>query len=224
VQERLTNAVTNTPPALLIPLHAASIVGAVPGHVAFELGEGYLFGFQKGAALAITGKFLGSAAAFMIGRSAMTCGCIRDCLSEKMNNWPIAKKVARGVEKGGGASVFVIRMAPVPCVVKNYSIAFLTDIPFSTYLVGSLAGLIPTTAAHVYAGTLAPSAAALVKGTSHMSGVQAATLASPVVAGILLTAFAGYYLHKHVFEEEEEGDEVNITINEKTTSDKIKYA
>jgi len=207
VQERLMNAVQATPPAALVPLHALSIVGAIPGHVAFELGEGFLFGFEKGFALALAGKFVGSAAAFTIGRSALTCGCLRDRLKQQLEKWPLAKKVAKGVEKGGGGSVFVIRMAPVPCVVKNYSLAFLTEIPYSTYLLYSLAGLIPTTAAHVYAGTLAPSAVALARGGSHMSGVQAATLASPVVAGVLLTMFAGYYLHQHVLADEDEENE-----------------
>lgn len=208
VQKSLTELVHTTPPAALVPLHALSIVGAVPGHVAFELGEGFLFGFQKGFALALTGKLLGSAAAFCIGRSALTCGCLKDRLQEHMNRWPLCQKVAGGVEKGGGLSVFVIRMAPVPCVVKNYSLALLTDIPFSTYLIASFAGLVPTTAAHVYAGTLAPSAVALASGTAHLSGTQAATLASPVVAGISLTMFAGYYLHQHVLSDIDEKDDV----------------
>merc|ERR1719271_1522838 len=101
VQSRLTELVQSTPPAVLVPLHAASIVGALPGHIAFELGEGFMFGFQKGFALALTGKLLGSAAAFCIGRSALTCGCLKDRLQEHMNRWPLCQKVAGGVEKGG---------------------------------------------------------------------------------------------------------------------------
>lgn len=217
IQKSLTEVVQATPPAALVPLHALSIVGAVPGHVAFELGEGFLFGFQKGFALALTGKLLGSAAAFGIGRSAVACGCLKDRLKEQMEKWPLCQKVCKGVERGGGFSVFVIRMAPVPCVVKNYAPALLTDIPFSAYVIASFAGLVPTTAAHVYVGNLAPSAAALASGTAHISGVQAVTLASPVVAGVCLTAFAGYYLHKHVLEsddaenrENEEEDSCNF--------------
>jgi len=220
LQMRLTETIQSAPPYVLVPLHALSIVGAVPGHVAFELGEGFLFGFQKGFALALTGKFLGSAAAFTIGRSAVSCACVKDRVLEQMNKWPLCKKVARGIENGGGGSVFVLRMAPVPCIVKNYSLAILTDIPYSTYLTFSLAGLIPTTLAHVYAGTLAPSAMALANGTSHMSGVQAACLASPVVAGVLMTMYAGYYLRQHVLTEDEENekDDINIDID----VDKIK--
>lgn len=114
-------------------------------------------------------------------------------------------------------SIFVIRMAPVPCVVKNYSPALLTDIPFSTYLLASFAGFVPTTAAHVYAGTLAPSAVALASGHANISGVQAVTLASPVVAGVMLTAFAGYYLHQYVIadadtKDNEEDGESNVEV------------
>jgi len=207
IQKSLTDIVQATPPAALVPLHALSIVGAVPGHVAFELGEGFLFGFQKGFVLALAGKTLGSAVAFGIGRN---CGCLKDRLTEQMDRWPLAKKVAKGVEKGGGLSVFIIRMAPVPCVIKNYSMALATDIPFSTYLIASFAGLVPTTAAHVYAGTLAPSAVALYSGgIRHISAVQAATLASPVVAGVMLSVVAGYFLHQHVLvdSEEKEGED-----------------
>jgi len=223
LQERLTNTVQATPPMALVPLHALSIIGAVPGHIAFELGEGFLFGFQKGCALAVAGKFLGAAGAFAIGRS-LQIGCLRDRLKAQLENWPLAKKVARGVERGGGASVFIIRMAPVPCVVKNYSLAFLTDIPYSTYLTWSLAGLIPTTAAHVYAGTLAPSAVALARGASSMSPAQAAALASPVVAGVLLTMLAGYYLHQHVLADPEEDEHAEkYKQNQSEDVDRIKF-
>lgn len=218
VQRTLTDVVQNTPPAALVPLHALSIVGALPGHIAFELGEGFLFGFQKGFALALAGKTIGSAAAFGIGRSAVACGCLKDRLQEQMSKWPLCQKVAAGVEKGGGVSVFVIRMAPVPCVVKNYSLALLTEIPFTTYLLASFAGLVPTTAAHVYAGTLAPSAVALASGHSHLSSLQAASLASPVVAGVLLTMCAGYYLHQHVIADSEDNEDEVVNV-EKVISD-----
>jgi len=216
LQKNLTDMVEAVPPAALVPLHALSIVGAVPGHLAIELGEGFLFGWQKGFALALSGKFLGAVASFGIARSAVVCGCMKDRLKSYICKWPLCQKVANGVENGGGFSVFVIRLAPVPCVVKNYSIALLTDIPIGTYLLASFAGLLPTTAAHVYAGTLAPSVAALASGASHISGAQALTLASPVVAGVLLNLIAGYYLHQYVIaDSEDKEDEDKIVELEK---------
>merc|ERR1712100_856994 len=146
---------------------------------------------------------------------------LKDRLKDQMNKWPLCQKVAKGVEKGGAISVFVIRMAPVPCVVKNYSLALLTDIPFSKYAIASFAGLVPTTAAHVYAGTLAPSAVALANGTAGMSKMQAMALASPVAAGILLTARAGYYLHQHVITQaDEDGEEADENVAEIVYKDK----
>mmetsp|Transcript_25302 Transcript_25302/g.39984 ORF Transcript_25302/g.39984 Transcript_25302/m.39984 type:complete len:318 (-) Transcript_25302:3-956(-) len=221
VQQRLTEVVQATPPAALIPLHAISIMAAVPGHLAFELGEGFLFGFQKGFALAFVGKSLGAAGSFIAGRSALACGGLGDRLKSWMSEWPIANKVARGVERGGGASVLVIRLAPVPCVVKNYSVALLTEIPFAPYLLASLLGLLPTTAAHVYAGTLAPSAIALASGTAHLNRLQTVALASPVIAGCLLTAYAGYYLHQHVLKDEDGSkDEEVERVFQKSSIDK----
>jgi uncharacterized membrane protein YdjX (TVP38/TMEM64 family) len=207
VPKRLVDIVEATPPSALIPLHALSIMGAVPGHLAFELGEGFLFGFQKGFALAFVGKSLGAAGSFIVGRAALTCGGLGDNLKSLLEKWPSARSVARGVEHGGGLSVLVIRLAPLPCVVKNYSLALLTEIPFLTYFLATLLGLLPTTAAHVYAGTLAPSAMALASGQMHLSAMQGVALASPVIAGCLLTAFAGYYLHKHVMLEVENDEQ-----------------
>jgi len=202
LQKRLSDVVMSTPPTALVPLHAASVVFALPGHIAFELGEGYLFGFRKGLVLALMGKSLGSAAAFIAGRSAMTCGCLKERITDQMANSPLCKKIAQGVEKGGAISVFVVRMAPVPSVVKNYSFALLTNIPFSTFVLASVAGLVPTTAAHVYAGTLAPSAVALASG--QISGLRTIAIASPMVAGIFLTVFSGYYLTQYVIDDSED--------------------
>mmetsp|Transcript_73859 Transcript_73859/g.175818 ORF Transcript_73859/g.175818 Transcript_73859/m.175818 type:complete len:359 (+) Transcript_73859:91-1167(+) len=205
IQEKLHNVVLATPPSVLVPLHAASIVFAVPGHIAFELGEGYVFGLKKGFALAFTGKFLGAGASFAIGRSENLLGSMRTAIKDKMDAWPAARSVAQAVERGGAFSVFVIRLAPVPCVVKNYSLAFLTDIPASTYLMASFLGLAPTTAAHVFAGTLATSAADLVSG--RMTQLQTMAAAAPVVAGVLLTLWAGWQLKQQMAAEEENEEE-----------------
>jgi len=149
-------AMKSTPPVALIPLHAASIVFSLPGHIAFELGEGYLFGFQKGLELAFVGKAVGALAAFGVGRSVGCCQEVRESLRQRMESWPVATKAAKSVEQGGHASVFLVRIAPLPCVVKNYALSLLTDIPWSIFVPGTLLGLLPTTAAHVYAGLALP--------------------------------------------------------------------
>ena len=87
-----------------------------------------------------------------------------------------------------------VRVAPVPCVIKNYSLAFLTDIPWSVYWPATLAGLVPTTAAHVYAGTLAPSAADLAAGHGVVLRVTAAAggIAGVAALGMLLACSSVY--------------------------------
>lgn len=192
----LVDFIHSVPAAALVPLHAASIVCSLPGHIAFELGEGYFFGFEKGFALAFTGKTLGTIAAFAVGRSADCLGGLRESIREKLQDWPLAKKAAKGVESGGHASVFLVRIAPLPCVVKNYSLSLLTEIPWSVFLPGTIAGLLPTTAAHVYAGTLAPSM------TQLMSGQGAAMKMVAVVGTVSGVSFcsllAAYLLHSQL--------------------------
>merc|ERR1712232_181090 len=113
--------IQSTPPRVLVPLHALSVVACSPGHLLFELGEGYLFGFKRGLMLAFAGKSLGATGAFVLARSALNFGGLREKLRDKMRSWPMACKVADGVEQGGFASAFFVRIAPVPCFIKNYS-------------------------------------------------------------------------------------------------------
>eukprot|EP00438_Fugacium_kawagutii_P017055 Skav216348 [mRNA] locus=scaffold2385:86134:108818:- [translate_table: standard] len=200
----LVEVIKATPAAALVPLHAASIVISLPGHIAFELGEGYLFGFQKGLELAFAGKALGALAAFGVGRSVGCCQNVRESLRERMQSWPAALNAAKSVERGGHASVFLVRIAPVPCVVKNYALSLLTDIPWTTFVPGTLLGLLPTTAAHVYAGTLAPTSADLVNGSGAAMKVVAAasTVGAVAFAGLL----AAYCLQQVPEEDAEEDD------------------
>lgn len=190
----LVDVIKATPPAAIVPLHAASIVVSLPGHIVFELGEGYLFGFQKGLELAFAGKALGALAAFGVGRSVGCCQDVRESMRDRMQSWPTALKAAKSVERGGHVSVFLVRIAPIPCVVKNYALSLLTDIPWSVFVPGTLLGLLPTTAAHVYAGTLAPTSAELVSGSgAAMKAVAAAsTIGAVTFAGLL----AAYCLHQ----------------------------
>ncbi|CAK0859323.1 unnamed protein product [Prorocentrum cordatum] len=193
------------PPSVLVPLHAASIVVALPGHLAFELGEGYLFGFSKGFALAMTGKSIGSLAAFTIGRSCLGPLNLRDRMHQQLESWPSARRIAKRVESNGGLTVFLIRIAPVPCVVKNYAVAVLTDVSYPVYFAGTLAGLLPTTAAHVAAGALTPSMADLASG--HGIATRAVALASTVVGLGMISVVASLCLREDVADEDGEACE-----------------
>lgn len=214
VRQAVTHLVQVTPPVVLVPLHALSIVICAPGHLAIELGEGCLFGFQKGLALALSGKALGAVAAFGAGRGAMMVESVREWVMKKFDSWPSAKQVAAEVEQGGAFSVFLIRIAPVPCAIKNYSLALLTDIPFMTFLPATLLGLAPTTAAHVYAGTLVPSAAELASGHGTAAAMQVVAAAGVAASAGLLSLLAGYCLSRRLGAEppreagEAEGEEL----------------
>merc|ERR1712107_421021 len=160
-EHSLPEMVQKIPPAAFLPLHAASVILCLPGHLAFEFAEGYMFGFEKGFALAYASKSLGALSAFGLGRWFCESNGRQAWILDKLREWPTAAKVAAGVERGGALSVALIRMAPVPCVVKNYSLTFLTQIPWTVYVPATLVGLLPTTAIHVYIGASAPSPAEL---------------------------------------------------------------
>eukprot|EP00929_Paragymnodinium_shiwhaense_P081111 TRINITY_DN42379_c0_g1_i1.p1 TRINITY_DN42379_c0_g1~~TRINITY_DN42379_c0_g1_i1.p1 ORF type:complete len:388 (-),score=57.70 TRINITY_DN42379_c0_g1_i1:169-1332(-) len=210
----LTDLVQSTPPSALVPLHAASIVFAVPGHILFELGEGYLFGMKRGLALAFAGKSLGAVATFALSRSAMSLCGMREYLREKIEAWPMALQVAETVEEGGMFSVLLLTIAPVPCVLKNYAIPILTDMPMTSYIPGKLLGLLPTTAAHVYFGTLAQSMGDLTGGAATKS---LATLGAASTATVLMGILAGYLLREHMAV----AKQVPVMASTKTVCDRI---
>lgn len=220
LQQKMTELVQATPPAALVPLHAASIVFSVPGHLAFELAEGFLFGFQRGFVLAFVGKSLGAVTAFAVGRMALSVGGLKDSLQSKLESWPAARDVAVAVERQGAFSVFLIRIAPVPCTVKNYALAMLTKVPFATFVPFTLLGLVPTTAAHVYAGTLAPSAADLLSG--HGSVMQFVATAGVVTTMGMMSLLAGYYLKEQMNTDTSEEDDADIEVKLKASNLQIK--
>merc|ERR1712232_620466 len=112
-----------------------------------------------------------------------------------------ACKVADGVEQGGFASAFFVRIAPVPCFIKNYSLPVLTEIPWSAYVPATLLGLLPTTGAHVYAGTLATSVRELATGGG--AAMHAVAISGVVASAGLLSLLGGYYLHSLSVKDEE---------------------
>eukprot|EP00931_Biecheleriopsis_adriatica_P067673 TRINITY_DN41770_c0_g1_i1.p1 TRINITY_DN41770_c0_g1~~TRINITY_DN41770_c0_g1_i1.p1 ORF type:complete len:371 (+),score=55.87 TRINITY_DN41770_c0_g1_i1:115-1227(+) len=206
-KDRVIEVVRALPAATLVPLHAASIVFSLPGHIIFELGEGYLFGFEKGLALAFTGKALGSMTAFAVGRSAGCLDSVREAVQEQMKSWPVARKAAKSVENGGHLSVFLVRIAPLPCVVKNYALSLLTEIPWTTFIPGTLLGLLPTTAAHVYAGTLAPSSTDLI---SSQGAAMKVVAAASTFGGVTFFSLLAAYVLRSQFEVEEEGENKEV--------------
>eukprot|EP00928_Gymnodinium_smaydae_P022608 TRINITY_DN18932_c0_g1_i1.p1 TRINITY_DN18932_c0_g1~~TRINITY_DN18932_c0_g1_i1.p1 ORF type:complete len:404 (-),score=75.67 TRINITY_DN18932_c0_g1_i1:174-1355(-) len=198
-REALIQWARSTPAPALVAMHVGAIVGAFPGSMAFELGEGYVYGFSRGFALAFAGKALGATATFWIARSAAELWGVRDWLEKRMDAWPTARALVAGAERGGHLFVFLMRLSPVPCFVNNYSVALLTNVPWSVYLPASFLGLVPMTAANVYAGTLAPPVDGLVA-AGHGVGMGGAALqlcaavGSVVAAGVISFA-AGCALH-----------------------------
>eukprot|EP00928_Gymnodinium_smaydae_P014154 TRINITY_DN15143_c0_g1_i1.p1 TRINITY_DN15143_c0_g1~~TRINITY_DN15143_c0_g1_i1.p1 ORF type:complete len:429 (+),score=74.84 TRINITY_DN15143_c0_g1_i1:125-1288(+) len=200
------------PASVLVPLHAATIVSCLPGHIAFELGEGYLYGFQKGFMLAFAGKALGAISGFAGARAAMRTWDLKDRVEGWLKAWPAAGSAAENVEKGGAFSVILLRIAPVPGAVKTYAPALFTDIPLCTFIPATLVGLLPMTAAHVYAGTLAASAADL---TTHNSAALRVVASASLFAGAsFVSLLAGYYFHMRsdtlALEEEAEASKDNL--------------
>lgn len=198
------------PPQLLVLLHATAIIVALPGHTFIEMFEGYMFGFQKGFALALSGKSAGVLSAFAIGRYGLCMGGVQERLKEQLESWPLVKAMAARAERGGAFSVFLLTLAPVPCFVKNYSLAMLTTIPASAYIPAKLLGLLPMTAAHVYAGTLAPSVASIAVGFDFNGSISHVAVGASVCLGLSAISFlSGYFLLSESGDVDEDAERVS---------------
>jgi len=206
--EKFIEVLEETPPIALVPLHALAILAAFPITMVFDLCEGALFGFTNGFALALAGKSLGAAMAFVMARSASDFWGWRQKLQQRMENWPSALQAASAAERNGALVVFLARLSPMPCCINNYALACLTDIPWTVYLPATVVGLMPMTALNVYSGTLAPGVWDLAAHWSDhdmpAGGHQLLTAVSAVAGTSLLGLFASYYFRPKAISQAEE--------------------
>lgn len=75
-------------------------------------------------------------------------------MTKKISNYPIFKAVDKALHKKGFYIVALTRLSPLlPFPLLNYAFG-ITKINFLSYTIGTTLGLVPTTVAYVYLGTL----------------------------------------------------------------------
>lgn len=132
-------------PTVFIAIYVLTTVFCIPGSL-MTLAAGALFGVWLGTLYVVIASNLGANAAFFIARylgQENASKLLRGKLS----------KLDTGIEKGGFAWVFILRMIPaVPFVIFNYA-AGLTSVKWRDYALGNILGMLPGTFVYVSLGS-----------------------------------------------------------------------
>lgn len=128
----------------------ALVIGLyIPGGVIMPLLAGVLFPFAEGVVWASLGNMLGATAGFLLARHYLG-----DAVQERYGTRlaAINAEIQAEMQTGGGFYLLLLRLAPmVPSPLVNLVMGVL-PVSLPVYMLATLAGRLPMTAAYVHAG------------------------------------------------------------------------
>jgi uncharacterized membrane protein YdjX (TVP38/TMEM64 family) len=136
-----------------IAVYAICVVAFVPASI-LTLGAGAIFGFAGGTIVVVIGATIGATLAFLLARTVM-----RKRIETMTATNAKFRALDRAIASEGMKIVFLVRLAVVfPFTYINYAFG-LTAIPLWRYVLATFLGIIPATAAFVFASSAAANAA-----------------------------------------------------------------
>jgi uncharacterized membrane protein YdjX (TVP38/TMEM64 family) len=178
-----------------IVVYAICVVAFVPASI-LTLGAGAIFGFAGGTIVVVIGATIGATLAFLLARTVM-----RKRIEEMTAGNAKFRALDRAIAAEGTRIVFLVRLAIVfPFTYLNYAFG-LTAIPLWRFVAATFVGILPATAAFVFAGSAATRAAT----TTTTEVTRIAYIAGGVIA-ILVSIFIGRIATKAIKRAGVEGD------------------
>jgi uncharacterized membrane protein YdjX (TVP38/TMEM64 family) len=136
-----------------VVVYAICVVAFVPASI-LTLGAGAIFGFVGGTIVVVIGATIGATLAFLLARTVM-----RKRIAKMTESNKKFRALDRAIANEGMKIVFLVRLAVVfPFTYINYAFG-LTAIPLWRYVLATFLGIIPATAAFVFASSAATKAA-----------------------------------------------------------------
>jgi uncharacterized membrane protein YdjX (TVP38/TMEM64 family) len=136
-----------------IAVYAICVASFIPASI-LTLGAGAIFGFVGGTIVVIIGATIGATLAFLLARTVM-----RKRIEKMTSSNTKFRALDRAIASEGMKIVFLVRLAVVfPFTYSNYAFG-LTAIPLWRYVAATFVGIIPATAAFVFASSAATKAA-----------------------------------------------------------------
>ncbi len=158
-----------------IVVYAVCVVAFVPASI-LTLGAGAIFGFVGGTIVVVIGATIGATLAFLLARTMMRKRI--EAMTAKNAKF---RALDRAIASEGMKIVFLVRLAVVfPFTYINYAFG-LTAIPLGRYVLATFVGILPATAAFVFASSAATSAAT----TSTSSITKVVYIAGGIIAIIV---------------------------------------
>ncbi len=133
--------------ALLLYMGAyiAVVALSLPGGLVMTLAGGLLFGWQIGVPATVIAATIGATLIFLIAKTS-----VGETLAASAGPW--VGKLRQGFQDNALSYLLFLRLVPVfPFAIVNLVPALL-GVPLRTYVVGTLLGIIPGTAAYSFAG------------------------------------------------------------------------
>jgi uncharacterized membrane protein YdjX (TVP38/TMEM64 family) len=130
-----------------IAVYAICVVAFIPASI-LTLGAGAIFGFVGGTIVVVIGATIGATLAFLLARTVM-----RKRIEKMTESNAKFRALDRAIANEGMKIVFLVRLAVVfPFTYINYAFG-LTAIPLWRYVLATFLGIIPATAAFVFASS-----------------------------------------------------------------------
>jgi uncharacterized membrane protein YdjX (TVP38/TMEM64 family) len=171
---------------LYIVVYAICVVAFVPASI-LTVGAGAIFGFAGGTIVVVIGATLGATLAFLLARTVM-----RKRVESMTAKNAKFRALDRAIAREGMKIVFLLRLAVVfPFTWINYACG-LTAIPLWRYVAATFFGILPATAAFVFAGSAATNAT-----TSSSSITKAVYIAGGVIA-IIVSILIGHIANRAI--------------------------
>jgi uncharacterized membrane protein YdjX (TVP38/TMEM64 family) len=170
-----------------IAVYAICVVAFIPASI-LTLGAGAIFGFIGGTIVVIIGATIGATLAFLLARTVM-----RKRIEEKTRGNKKFEALDRAIANEGMKIVFLVRLAVVfPFTWVNYAFG-LTAIPLWRYVLATFLGIIPATAAFVFASSAATKAA-----TGETSNITKIVYIAGGVVAIIVSVLIGRIASKAI--------------------------
>jgi uncharacterized membrane protein YdjX (TVP38/TMEM64 family) len=127
--------------AIYMAAYVAVVAFSIPGAMIMTLSGGFLFGPLLGSAAAVTGASTGATLMFLVARSALG-----DVIRRHAATGGMISRIEQGVRENAFSYLLVLRLIPaMPFWLVNIAAGFVR-IPLRTYVVATVAGIIPSTA------------------------------------------------------------------------------
>lgn len=163
-----------------IVVYAVCVVAFVPASI-LTLGAGAIFGFVGGTIVVVIGATIGATLSFLLARTVMRKRI--EAMTAKNAKF---RALDRAIAAEGMKIVFLVRLAVVfPFTYINYAFG-LTAIPLGRYVIATFIGILPATAAFVFASSAATNAA-----TSSTSSITKIVYIAGGVIAIIVSVLIG---------------------------------